>query len=132
MGTGYAPSSPTDESESEQSPSIKLRSSRVSARGHSVRTSFIVSGGAKGLKGGRLTVALPTGLRWYRIGKRHHAFARLPRTVNLVIPRVPAGRSRGVAIRVVGADFRARAFRLDARLSSGAGPVGSVRFTAGR
>jgi hypothetical protein len=114
-----------------QPPSIKLRIVWASAKRHSMFVGFTVAGGAKGLKGGRLTIDLPAELRWYRMGKQRRIFDQLPRRVNLVIPRVAPGRSRGVAVRILGTDFLKQSFRLNAKLRSSAGVVGSVKFTIG-
>jgi hypothetical protein len=130
-GEGLETESPIPDLEPSRPPSIKLRRLKPSAKRHSMFAAFVVSGGTKGLEGGKLTIDLPADLRWYRMGKQRRIFDRLPRKVNLVIPRVAAGRSRGVAVRLVGSDFLGRSYRLSAKLGSSAGEVDSIKFTVG-
>jgi hypothetical protein len=132
MGTGLeAESPPGNGSKPAEPPSFRLRLLKASAKRHSMFVGFTVSGGTTGLEGGRLKINLPAELRWYRMGKHRRIFDRLPRKVNLVIPRIAPGHSRGVAVRILGDDFLAQSFELRAKLQSGSGVVDSLRFKIG-
>jgi Flp pilus assembly protein TadB len=78
-----------------------------------------------------VTIDLPGHLRWYRMHRNSRVLARLPRTVRIPVAHLSAGSSRGIAIRLVGADFANNKHRLTGKLSAGKAGSDSLVFTVG-
>jgi hypothetical protein len=112
-------------------PSLKLRRQKISARGRSVFVGFKLTAGSKAIKNGMVTIDLPGHLRWYRMHRNSRVLARLPRTVRIPVAHLSAGSSRGIAIRLVGADFANNKHRLTGKLSAGKAGSDSLVFTVG-